>query len=79
MVNNVETVPLVVAREIGAFPTVSVRERSVTDYVDLTSIDETAGKNEVAKKCLRQKQRVWFHPKAVEIVFLCVTDPEWKN
>ena len=54
LVNNGETGPPVVAREIGAFPVVSVQERSITNYVDLTSSNETAGKNKVATKRLRQ-------------------------
>ena len=40
--------------KIGAFPAVSVPERSIPNYVDLTSRDETAGKNEVARKRSRQ-------------------------
>ena len=49
-----ETGPLVVARDIEAFPAVSVRECSIANYVNLTSTDETTGKNKVVRKCLSQ-------------------------
>ena len=55
MVNNGKTGPLVVAREeshckTGAFPEISVRERSILNSKELTSTDATAAEKKIARK-----------------------------
>ena len=47
--------------------------------MDLTSTDESAGKNKVERKCSRQTQRVKFHAKATKRFFFRVMDPDRKK